>query len=110
MPLNNELQKYRSVGMVTTICAGRSGFRIPSGTSLLSLPKRPFRLWDPHSVLFNGYNGFLLHGVKQPEREADLSPHLVSGIIMSEAIPSTPATCLHDMYRENFSFKSSETS
>jgi hypothetical protein len=40
----------------------------------MSLPKRPVQLWDPPSLLFNGYNGFLLQRVTQPEREADLSP------------------------------------
>jgi len=36
--------------------------------------------------------------------------HLVPVIRMSGAIPSSPAICLHDVYCENFSFKSSGTS
>lgn len=41
-----------------------------------SLLKRPDRLWCPHSLLFNGYQGLFPREVKQSEREADLSPQV----------------------------------
>jgi hypothetical protein len=44
----------RSVGTMTWQRAGRSGVRIPAGTSESS-PKRPDQLWGPPSLIFNGY-------------------------------------------------------
>jgi len=63
-----------------------------------------------HSVLFNGYNGFLWQGLKNRSVRLTSHLHLVPGIRMSGALPSTPAIFLHDMYCENCSFKSSGTS
>jgi len=103
-------KKNRLVGMVTGSCAEISGFRIPSGRNLLSLPKGPVRPWDPPSVLLNGYNGFLYREYRNRSVRLTSHLHLVPGIRMSGALPSNPAIFLHDMYCENCSFKSSGTS
>ena len=54
-----------------------------------SSPKRPGQLWDPPSVLFNGYRGSFSQ-VKQPGRKLPTHLHLVSMLRISGAIPLIP--------------------
>jgi hypothetical protein len=38
------------------------GVRVPVGSRIFSSPRRPDRLWDPSSLLPNGYRGFFPRG------------------------------------------------
>jgi hypothetical protein len=52
-----------------------SRVRFPVGAGkFFPSPLCPERLWDPPSLLSNGYRGALSLGVKRPGREADHSP------------------------------------
>jgi hypothetical protein len=53
--------------MALCIVAGW-GSNSGKGKLFSSISQRPQRLWDPTSLLFNGYMG------KRPEREATISP------------------------------------
>jgi hypothetical protein len=63
--------------------AGRSGFwgSIPGGGwEFFSSPPRPERLWDPLSLLSNGYQGLFPWRVKRPGCEADHSPSSIAEV------------------------------
>ena len=60
-----------SVGIATTLRAGRSRDRIPVGGEIFrTCPDLP---WDPPSFLYNGYRVFP-EGKERPGRHADPSP------------------------------------
>ena len=40
------------------------------------LPRDPYRLWGPFSLVLNGHQDLLPLSVKRPERETDHSSHL----------------------------------
>lgn len=52
-------------GTTTRLRNWRSGVRLPLRHDILSSPKRPDRLYNPLSLLFNGYRVFLSWGVKR---------------------------------------------
>jgi hypothetical protein len=88
---------YITVGVVTRLQAGRSGFRIPArGRRFFFCPKRPDRLWCPPRLLFNGYRSSF-QGVKRRERNVDTHLHLVPRLRTSGDIhlPLSPLICLH---------------
>jgi hypothetical protein len=65
--------KQTLVVTVTRLLVGRSVVQIPAGKKYFFLPKNPYRLWGPPSLLMNGYRRSVT-GVKRPRREADHSP------------------------------------
>jgi hypothetical protein len=63
--------------MATELRAGRPGFRIPEGgIHFYLLQKRPYRLCDPRSLLFDGYQG-LFAGGKPAGDAVDYSHYIV---------------------------------
>jgi hypothetical protein len=73
-----------------------------------SSPPRPERLWDPPSLLSDGYLRSF-PGVKRPVREADYSPP--SSAEVKECVelylqsPNTPSWCgVQLKHRDNFTF------
>lgn len=67
--------KFNEIIIKHSACLTGSGAR--PGVWFLagpSSPKRPCRLWDPPSPLFNACRLLFPRGVKLPEREADHSP------------------------------------
>jgi hypothetical protein len=63
------------------------------GSRIFSCPRRPDRLWGPHSLLFNGYRGSF-HEMKLPGREADHLPPTsaqVKKIWLYHPLPHTPS-------------------
>jgi hypothetical protein len=58
--------------------------RVPVGLRFLSSPCRPGRLWDPHSLILNGFRGggvLFSPGIKRSECEADHSPPTSAKVI-----------------------------
>jgi len=53
---------FSSINIVTRLRFGRPGFYLRQGQGFFSSPPRPDRLWDPLSLLFNVYRGFLYRG------------------------------------------------
>ena len=82
---------------------GRSGVRIAAGKRLSSSPKRPGRLWDRPTLLFNGNRGSF-PGVKRPGNDVDHSTSASTEVKCKWGYTSTPPTCLHGVYKENFTF------
>jgi hypothetical protein len=64
-------------------------FRIPAESRLFPSPKRPDRLWDTPSILYNGYGG-CLPGVKRQGREAEHSSVCNAMVKNGGAIPPKP--------------------
>jgi hypothetical protein len=70
----------RSRGSVVGIATGYElddwgvGVRVLVRSRTLSSPNRLYRLWGPHNLLSNVYQGALSPGVKLPVYEADHSP------------------------------------
>jgi hypothetical protein len=63
----------------------------------------PDRLWGPHSLLFNLYQGSLPE-VKRPEREVDHSPPSSAEVYNEWRYASTAPICLYGMDRDNSAF------
>jgi hypothetical protein len=65
------MSRDSSVGVATGywLDGREAGVRIPVGSRLFSSPRRPHRLWSPHSLLSNAYRG-------QTGRGVTLSTHL----------------------------------
>jgi hypothetical protein len=90
--LNGQLSRYS-----TGLRAGRTGFwgSIPGGKrECFSSPQRPGRLWDPLSLLYNGYQGLLPWGKDGRGVKLTTHLHLVprSNNAWSYAIPPLPNT------------------
>jgi hypothetical protein len=64
---------------------------IPCRGDFCSSSKRADRLWGPHSILYNRYNG-CFPGVKRAGREADHSPPSSSEVKTGAATTSLPHT------------------
>jgi len=78
------------------------------GWKFFSSPSHPDRLWGPHSLLSNGYQG-LTCGVKWPGHEADHSLPSNAEVKNTWSCTSTPPVYFHGMvlslkkkHRENF--------
>jgi hypothetical protein len=67
----------------------------------LCCPNRPYRLWDPLSLLINGHRPSFL-AVKRPRRDVDHPP--LSNVVVKNkwSYTSTPSTCFQSIDRENF--------
>jgi len=92
---------WRRSRYMDNLRAGRPEVRIPE--RLFSLKNRTNRLWNPHSLPFNGYRG-LFTGAKRTWHEADHSP-VSSGEVKNKwACASAPPTYLHGVDRANFTF------
>jgi hypothetical protein len=66
------------------------GVQVPEESSVFSSPRHPDWLWDPPSLLFNGYQVFFSPGVKRPGREADHSPPTSAEVKKTWLHRSTP--------------------
>jgi hypothetical protein len=81
-PLFSLLSRSRDTSV--SIADWMAGFQFPAGTRDCSLP---YSVWNPPSLLSNGYRGF---GVKRPGREADHSPPSSAEVRNGGAIPPLP--------------------
>jgi hypothetical protein len=68
----------------------RVGVRVPVGSRIFSLPRRPDRLWGAPSLLSNGYCRVFRPGVKRPGHEADHSPPTTAEVKKMWLYTSTP--------------------
>jgi len=68
----------------------------------ISSPKRPYRLCCPPSSLFIAHMGLILRGIKRPQRETDLSPHVMLKLRMNSITPWLPLMSPHCVRRETF--------
>jgi hypothetical protein len=66
------------------------GYDRGRGRGFFLSPLCPDQLWDPPSVLSNGYRGSFLGGKVRPGRDADHSPNLVPRSRMSRSYISSP--------------------
>jgi hypothetical protein len=75
-----------------------TGVRFLDGKEIfLSSPPRSDRLWDPPSLLSNGYRGAPSPKVKLPGREADNSPPSNAEVKNKWSFNATPPIRLHDV-------------
>jgi hypothetical protein len=66
------------------------------GRRFFLYPLRPDRLWDPPSLLYNGYRGSFSRGVKCGRGVTMIThPHLVPRLSMSRSYTSSPPRRLH---------------
>jgi len=72
-----------------------SRVRFPAGLGIFSSSLRPDRLWNPPSLLSNGYQGALSLGVKRQGHEADHSPPSSAEVHLCVALYLHPPIRLH---------------
>jgi hypothetical protein len=69
-----------------------------------SCPKHPHQLRDTPSLLVNQEWG-TFPGVKWSQHKDDHSPLFSSQVMKEWKYTSTPATCIHGVYRDSLTFK-----
>jgi len=67
---------------------------MPAMARDFSLPKFPYRLWGPHSLLFGGYRGSFRE-VKRPGREVNHKPPSSTEVKNGWSCTSAPPMHLH---------------
>jgi hypothetical protein len=72
--------------------------------SFSSSPKCRLVLEPNPNSYSKGYQDFFPNGVKWPGHEVDHSPPLIAKAKNKWSYISTPPTCLHGVYRHNFTF------
>jgi len=82
--------------MEARLRTGLSMVRIPIGVGDFSLlfVKRPYRPWDPPSLLFNGHQGSFPE-IKRPGREVNHSLPPSAKVKNEWICTSTPLMCCH---------------
>jgi hypothetical protein len=90
--------KARFVEVSSVVCIatgyglndGVFGVRLPVGSRIFTSPYRPDLLWDPPSLLSNGYRGIFPRGIERPGHEADHSPATIAEVKKTWVYTFTP--------------------